>query len=140
DGSVVFGESTLSFNGAEATTLSSRLSNNFKFNKLFDAQLNVNYRAPRNTVQGKTLSITSVDLGMSRDILKGNGTLAFNIRDLFNSRKYRSEISNERSFQYSEYQRRTTTATLSFTYRLNQKKQRERGGDGDYDGDGGGEF
>ncbi|MEO9870553.1 TonB-dependent receptor [Ekhidna sp.] len=139
-GSVIFGEEILTFNGAEATTLTSRVSNNFKFKKLFDAQINVNYRAPRNTVQGRTLSITSVDIGMSRDVLKGNGTLAFNVSDLFNSRKYRSEISNERSFQISEFQRRTTTATLSFTYRLNQKKQRSRDGEREYSGDGGGDF
>lgn len=138
-GSVVFNEEILSFDGAVATTLTTRVSNNFKFNNLFDAQVNVNYRAPRNTVQGRTFSITSVDIGMSRDVLKDKGTLAFNIRDLFNSRMYRSEISNERSEQYSEFQWRTTTATLSFTYRLNQKKQRpRRGGSREYDG--GGEF
>lgn len=141
NGSVAFGESILTFNGAEATTLTSRVSNNFKFKKLFDAQLNIIYRAPRNTVQGRTLSITSVDIGMSRDILKGNGTLAFNVSDLFNTRRYRSEISNERSLQFSEFQRRTTTATLSFTYRLNQKKQRQnRGGRGEDYGDGGDDF
>lgn len=137
-GSVTFGEETTTFNEAKATSLSSRISNNFKFSKLFDAQVNVNYRAPRNTVQGKSLSVTSVDIGMTRDILKGNGTLAFNVSDLFNTRKWRSETFNENSTQYSEFQWRTTTATLSFTYRLNQNKQRARGERGEgYDGDGG---
>ncbi|MEO1253778.1 MAG: outer membrane beta-barrel family protein, partial [Bacteroidota bacterium] len=139
NGSVQFGEEILTFEGAEATTLTTRLSNNFKFNKLFDAQVNVNYRAPRNTVQGRRLSITSVDIGMSRDVLKGNGTVAFNVSDLFNSRKFRSEISNERSEQFSEFQWRTTTTTLSFTYRLNQRKQRAREDKGSY-GDSGGDF
>ncbi|WP_420577797.1 TonB-dependent receptor domain-containing protein [Ekhidna sp.] len=141
-GSVSFGDEILSYNEAEAVSLSTRVSNNFKFEKLFDAQVNVNYRAPRNTVQGKSLSITSVDVGLSRDILKGNGTLAFNVRDLFNTRKWRSETFNENSFQYSEFQWRSRTATLSFTYRLNQKKQRDgQGGrSGEDYGDGGGEF
>ena len=139
-GSVQFGEEVLTFNGAEATTLTTRVSNNFKFKKLVDAQINVNYRAPRNTVQGKVLSITSVDVGMSRDVLKGNGTIAFNVSDLFNTRRFRSEIANERSDQLSEFQWRSTTTTLSFTYRLNQKKQRQRRGERSYDGDGGGNF
>ncbi|MEM7298352.1 MAG: outer membrane beta-barrel protein, partial [Bacteroidota bacterium] len=139
-GSVTFDEQVTTFNEARATSLTSRISNNFKFSKLFDAQINVNYRAPRNTVQGKSLAVTSVDLGMSRDILKGNGTIAFNVRDVFNSRKWRSETFNENSFQTSEFQWRTTTTTLSFTYRLNQKKQRPgRRGNQDYS-DGGGEF
>lgn len=138
-GSVTFGGETTTYNEARATSLTSRVSNNFKFNKLFDAQININYEAPRNTVQGRSLSVTSVDLGITKDVLKGNGTLAFNVRDLFNSRKWRSETFNETSVQYSEFQWRTTSATLSFTYRLNQKKQRGRGdrdGEG-YDGDGG---
>ncbi|WP_370086540.1 TonB-dependent receptor domain-containing protein [Ekhidna sp.] len=140
-GSVSFGDEVLNYDEATATSLSSRVSNNFKLKKLFDAQINVNYRAPRNTVQGKTLSITSVDVGLSRDVFKNKGTLAFNVRDLFNTRKHRSETFNENSFQYSEFQWRSTTATLSFTYRLNQKKQRNRDGEnreeGDFDG---GEF
>ncbi|WP_425390935.1 TonB-dependent receptor domain-containing protein [Ekhidna sp.] len=138
-GSVSFGDQTVSYDEAEAVSLSTRVSNNFKFNNLFDAQINVNYRAPRNTVQGKRLSVTSVDIGMSKDVLNNKGTLAFNVRDLFNTRRWRSETFNDNSFQYSEFQWRSTTATLSFTYRLNQKKQRNRGEerDGDYDG---GEF
>ncbi len=139
-GSVAFGESILRFDGAEATTLTSRISNNLKFKSLFDAQINMIYRAPRNTVQGRSLSITSVDLGMSRDILKDKGTLALNVSDVFNSRRYRSEITNERSIQSSEFQWRSTTATLSFTYRLNQKKQQSGKGSGEYQGDGGGDF
>lgn len=137
-GSVSFGDEVVSYDEAEAVSLSTRVSNNFKFNNLFDAQINVNYRAPRNTVQGKNFSVTTVDIGVTRDILKNKGTLAFNVSDLFNTRKWRSETFNENSFQYSEFQWRSTTATLSFTYRLNQRKQRERRdgdrGDGDYEG------
>ncbi len=136
-GSVTFGEQVTTYNSAKATSLTTRISNNFKLDKLFDAQINVNYSAPRNTVQGKSLSITSVDIGASRDILKGKGTIALNVSDLFNSRKWRSETFNENSFQYSEFQWRSTTTTLSFTYRLNQRKQRERAERGSYDGDGG---
>lgn len=139
--SVLFEGDLTSFNEARATSFTTRISNNFKLNKLFDAQVNINYRAPRNTVQGRSLSVTSVDLGMSRDILNGNGTLSLNVRDLFNSRKWRSETFNSNSIQFSEFQWRRRTLTMSFTYRLNQKKQRpSRGGrDRDY-GDGGGEF
>lgn len=139
-GSVSFGDEVLQYEEAEAVSLSSRVSNNFKFKNLFDAQININYRAPRNTVQGKSLSVTSVDIGMTRDVFDGKGTLAFNVRDLFNSRKWRSETFNENSFQYSEFQWRTTTATLSFTYRLNQKKQRGERGDRDEDYGDGGDF
>jgi outer membrane receptor protein involved in Fe transport len=137
-GSVSFGEEVVSYNEAKTTSLSTRISNNFKFKNLFDAQANINYRAPQNTVQGKRLSMTSVDLGLSRDVMKGDATLALSVRDLFNSRKYRGETFNEGFYEKSEFQWRSRSVQLSFTYRLNQKKQRDgkRGGqeEGDFEG------
>ena len=135
-GTITFNEQVLDFDQVEATTFTSRFNNNFKMGKIMSAQINIRYRAPRNTVQGKRLSITSVDLGFSRDIMKGNGTLAFNVRDLFNSRKYRGETELEGYFERSDFQWRSRTSQLSFTYRLNQKKQRaRRNGGGDFDGE-----
>ena len=136
-GEVFFENETIIFNSATATTLTSRLSNNIKLNKLFDAQINVSYRAPRNTVQGKRFAITSIDLGFSRDVLKKNGTISLSVRDLLNNRKYRGETFNPGFYEKSEFQWRSRSTQLSFTYRLNQKKQRQRRSRGDF---GGGDF
>ena len=133
-GSFFFENEVTSFNSATATSLTTRVSNNFKFSKLFSTQLSVNYRAPRNTVQGKRFSITAIDLGFSRDVLKKNGTIALSVRDLLNSRKYRGETFNEGFYELSSFQWRSRSARLSFTYRLNQKKQRERRGQRGQDG------
>lgn len=137
-GQVDFGEEVINYQEARATSLTTRISNNFKFGDLLDGQINIDYRAPRNTVQGKTLSLTVVDIGLSRDILNNKGTLSLSIRDLFNSRKWRSETFNETSYQESEFQWRSRSAQISFTYRLNQKKERGRGENGGFEG--GGEF
>ena len=135
-GSITFNEQEVTFDQVEATSFSGRLNNNLKIAKIMNAQINVRYRAPRNTVQGKRFSITSVDLGFSRDVLKGNGTLALSIRDLFNTRKYRGETDLEGYFERSDFQWRSRTTQLSFTYRLNQKKQRQgRNNGGDFEGD-----
>ena len=124
---------------AEAYSFSTRFNNNFKFKKLFDAQINLTYRAPQNTTQGKRLSMMSLDLGFSKDVLNKNGTLSLSIRDLFNTRKYRGITELENYYTEYEYQRRRRQSILSFTYRLNQKKKRvgNRGGGynrGDMDG------
>ncbi len=125
---------------ATATTLTGRLSNNFKVPKLFDAQVNINYRGPQNTTQGRRLAITVVDVGLSRDLLNKNGTLSLSVRDLFNQRKYRYITELDNFYEEGEFQwRRGPTVTMTFTYRLNQKKQRSRGsrgGDGDFGGEG----
>lgn len=124
--------------GATAVTFTTRLSNNFKIKKLFDAQLNVNYRAPENMPQGRRLSVTVIDMGLSRDIWNNKGTLSFSVRDLLNSRKWRSVTELPTLYSESEWQwRKGPTFALTLNYRLNQKKQRPEGSGGEeYNDDG----
>ncbi|MEM6642940.1 MAG: TonB-dependent receptor [Bacteroidota bacterium] len=126
-GSRVDGEEDLS---AEATTISSRIGAFYRNPKLVNAQLTWFYRGPQNRPQGVNKSIQSLDLGFSRDILKKNGTIALNIQDLFNTRKFRNEATTETFTSDTEFQwRRGPTGVISFTYRLNQSKRRgERSG------------
>ncbi len=126
---------------AEATTVSTRMMGFYRNDKLFNAQMTWSYRAPRRTPQGTRKAITSIDLGLSRDVLKRNGTVALSVRDLFNTRKFRGETITEFFTTDSEFQwRRGPSATVSFTYRLNQRKQRGRRGGRDGGEDfGGGE-
>ena len=107
------------------------------FDKI-DWQTNVFYRGPNNNAQTENEGILSVDLAFSKDILGDNGTIGFNVRDLFNSRKRRSLTQTNNFISDSEFQWRERQFNISFTYRFNQKKERSRGrGDGnDYnDGD-----
>jgi len=63
----------------------SRLTSRFNFWKS-DLQVRANYRGPRDTPQGSRKSITSIDLGWSKDLLpKKNLTMTLSVRDLFNS-------------------------------------------------------
>ena len=112
---------------AEATTITTRIANYYRNDKLFNAQMSLWYSAPQNTPQGKRFSIASLDLGLSKDVMKKNGTLALNIQDLLNSRKYRGITDLPTLQSQSEFQwRRGPTITASFTYRINQQKGRER--------------
>ena len=128
---------------ADAYSVRGRFSSKITFAKGFDGQFTYSFRGPRNTTQGRSLAIHSLNIGLARDILKGNGTLSLSIRDVFNSRKRRSIIDQPDFFQESEFQWRQRQTTLSLNYRLNQKKKRGRGrnrsgaGGG---GDEGGEF
>jgi len=124
---------------AEATSMSGRATAMITTLYNTDFQLRCNYRAPRNTVQGRNQSVTSVDLAASRDILKNKGTLTLGVRDLFNSRKRRSERFLEDFYSKSEFQWRARSINLSLNYRINQKKERKRGSRGGDEG-GGDEF
>lgn len=115
--------------GSENFSARGRVMSRFTFWKS-DLQMSFNFRAPRTTAQGRTEGIYSADLGWSKDILKGDGTLTFNVRDIFNSRRRRSFSSGDNFTTESEFQWRARQFTVTMIYRLNQKKQREkRGGD-----------
>ena len=125
---------------SDTYTWTSRTTSRITFLQKWDFQTGFNYRAPRVTTQGRDRSMYFIDLGLSRDVLKGNGTLTFAVRDLLNSRKFRSVIDRtegEESFHSErEFQWRARQLLLTFTYRLNLKKEskpaRENEGDDDF--------
>lgn len=126
---------------SDTYTWTNRTTMRFTLRKNWDVQAGLNYRAPRITPQGKDFGLYSVDAGLSRDILKGKGTLTASVRDVFNSRKFRS-ITERPDIGYyaeSEFQWRPRQLILTFTYRLNSKKETRSGGNGEQD-DGGDEF
>ncbi|MFT5981846.1 MAG: hypothetical protein ACI9RM_000270 [Ulvibacter sp.] len=105
-----------------------------------DWQTNGRYRGPRNNSQTSSEGIFSLDLALSKDIIDDNGTLAFNVSDLLNSRKRRSLTETDTFISGSEFQWRERQFRLTFTYRFNEKKKRERfggnggGGEGGFEG------
>ena len=124
---------------ADTYTWFARMTNRFTFWDDSNLQLRLNYRAPRETTQGKTKSITSIDIGFSKDLSK-DVTMTLGVRDLLNSRKRRGETIGDGFFRESEFQWRARSANLAINYRINQKKKRSRGGDrGGFEG-GEGEF
>lgn len=125
----------------KTTTFFTRVMAQIKIKKEWDFQTTLNYRAPREVPQGKRKSYFVVDMGLSRDVMKGKGTFTLSIRDLFNTRKWRYETITSTYTSVGYFQWRSRSAVLSFNYRLNQKKRRRRGGGnrGDFDG-GEGEF
>jgi outer membrane receptor protein involved in Fe transport len=124
-----------------ALTWTSRVSSKINLPYKIDWQTNVSYEAPQTTAQGKRLGNYGINLAFSKDVLKDKGTIAFNVSDLFNSRKRLIETNIENVVNsYSEMQMRVRQITLSFTYRFNKQKnerekpRREEGGEGEYMG------
>jgi len=112
------------------TRLTSKITLPYKI----DWQTNVTYNGPEKYAQGNALGIVGANLGFSKDIMNDKGTIAFNIQDVFNSRKrmYNNNIPNVLN-SYVEMQRAVRQITLSFTYRFNKKKEEKtkpaRGGE-----------
>ena len=110
---------------ADTYTWTTRTTSKMTFFKSLDFQISYNYRAPRITTQGEDLSIYSIDLGLSRDVFNGRGTLTAGVRDLMNSRIRRFIIDTQGYYSKAEFQGRPRQFTLSFTYRLNRDKEKQ---------------
>lgn len=130
---------TIDFNNT-ATTWFTRLTSKVSFPHKIDFQVNGTYNAPQRIAQGKSIGVGSMNLALSKDVLKDKGTIAFNVSDVFNSRKRIMDLSLLNVDSYSEMQWRVRQITLSFTYRFNKQKterekpKREEGGSEDFQG------
>ncbi len=100
-----------------------------------DFQIRFNYRAPRNTTQGRSKAMWYADLAASRDLMDKKATLTLSVRDLFNTRKWRYLTLGEDFFTEGEFQWRARQLRLSLNYRINQDKAR-RPRRGEYRGEG----
>lgn len=97
-----------------------------------DWQTRIRYRGPRIDAQNERKGIFSANIALSKDLFKEKASLAFNVSDLFNSRKRVQTTTTQTFISDSEFQWRQRSFNLSFTYRFNQKKKRQRRGN--YDG------
>ncbi len=109
----------------EGFSTRARLASTFKIDKTFSVQIQGMYRAGQKTAQQELKDMYALNLGASKTIWKGNGTLAFNVQDIFNTR-------NRTVFTYDpEYTRRSYMQfmprqfTLSLTYRFKEGEKVE---------------
>ncbi|MDR0970396.1 MAG: outer membrane beta-barrel family protein [Lentimicrobiaceae bacterium] len=118
------------FNGTHYMTdyfgYGGRLVAKFNIMKGFDAQLSANYRGPRENPQGKSKADYWADLGVSKEVIKGKGTLTLNVRDVFGTRSFKNEVFDDNYYQKTEFTWSRTTITLNFNYRINQQKRQRR--------------
>ena len=88
-----------------------------------DIQLRGNYEAPQKTAQGERKALYYVDFSLSKDVFKGNGTVNFNVLDVFNTRRMRSVMEGDNFYTESDFQMRRRQINLTLSYRIRQSKQ-----------------
>jgi len=84
-----------------------------------DLQLQVTgiYLAPKNTPQGRTLSRSSLDLGLKKIIMDGRAELLFSFSDIFNKFGIREEINTPAFNAFYENYYETQIARIGFKYK-----------------------
>lgn len=142
---VFYFERNGSFEGEDlgATSLAGnmRFTSKWALPKDFAVQAAVMYRSPQKQSQGRSLSMTSLDISASKDLFKKKATISINVRDVFNTRRWRSETITSEFTRYNEFQWATRQVILTFSYRFGtQTKQQKRNNGGGGDGGGMDEF
>lgn len=99
-----------------------RQTSRFMLPNQFDIQLRGNYEAPQKTAQGKRLALYYIDFSLSKDVFKGNGTVHFNVLDVFNTRRMRSITEGVNFYTEGNSQFRRRQINLTLTYRIRQSK------------------
>ncbi len=104
-----------------------RLNNKYTLPGNVDWQTRLIYRGPSEDAQNKRKGLFMANLAFSKDLFKDKASLAFNVSDVFNSRKREQVTTTSTFINESEFQWRARSFNLSFTYRFNQKKKSQRG-------------
>lgn len=111
---------------ADTYTMSGQINSKVKPTDRWQVQVSFDYTAPQRTPQGRRLSIYTLDIAASLDVVDNRGTVTLSGRDLFNTRKRRSEVDLPNYEEESVFQwRRAQSVILSFNYRLDQEKRTE---------------
>ncbi|KMQ63088.1 TonB-dependent receptor [Chryseobacterium angstadtii] len=113
------------FNGKGFSTRA-RLSSTIKVDKTFSLQLQGFYRGGQKTAYQDRKDMYAINFGASKTIWKGDGTLAFNIQDIFNTRAMRSTTYTANSVRDSYMQWQPRQFSVSLTYRFKQGEKVEQ--------------
>lgn len=99
-----------------------RLNANFMFTKTFSGQISGRYRSPHVTAQGSTDHNYSFDIGLRKTFLDRRLALAFNVRDILNSRARRRYNYGDGFWQYSINRWNSRVVSLTLTYNFGNTK------------------
>lgn len=119
----------------EAGNLMLNINNQFRFNKGWAAELSGWYRTSGPEGQILLDPFGQMSAGISKQVLKGKGTLKLNVRDIFYTQIPKGEINFENTEAKFRNSRDSRVANLTFTYRfgkpLKNTNGRKKGGAGD---------
>lgn len=97
-----------------------RLNTTFKLDKTLSVQLQGFYRGAQKTASQNTQDMYALNLGASKTIWKGDGTISFNIQDIFNTRSREVFSFNDDYTRRNYMQWQPRQFAISLTYRFKQ--------------------
>ncbi|MCX2573399.1 TonB-dependent receptor domain-containing protein [Pedobacter sandarakinus] len=108
------------------------ITGNLTVAKNISIQVRTDYRGPEVMAQGKRNAMYGIDAGAKYDFPNKKASLSFNVRDVFNTRRW--SMTTDDNFTFIDFSRRMqgTMGNLTFSYRfgkttfnLNKTKKKE---------------
>ncbi len=109
------------------------VNNQFSFGKGWSAELSGFYRTRGIEGQIVIMPLGQASAGVSKQVLKGKGSVRVNIRDIFYTNKATGDINFQKTLAHFENTRDSRVAGISFTYRFGKplkgpQNNRKKGG------------
>jgi len=122
------------FSGSEEFNIASndgfnwnaKLMANAQILPILSAQLNMEYMARRITAQGRGREMFGTDAALKLDVLKKKGSLSYNMRDIFNSRKWGGVTETAEFNREFRIRMMGRMSTLTFSYRFGNSDNQQR--------------
>jgi iron complex outermembrane receptor protein len=105
-----------------ATTGMANINNQFKFSKTFSGELSGWVRTPGVDGVFKIKSMGMMNVGVSKQIMKGKGTLRLVVRDILYTQKAKGDIKYSNIDASFQQKRDSRQVALGFTYRFSKGK------------------
>jgi iron complex outermembrane recepter protein len=105
-----------------ATTGQFNVSNQFKFDKGWSSELSGFYRTPGVDGIFKIRGFGMMNFGVSKQIMKGKGSVRLNVRDILWSQKIKGDIKYSNIDAAFQQVRDSRVISAGFTYRFNKGK------------------
>ncbi len=102
-----------------------RLSSTIKLDKSLSFQLQGDFRGGRKTANQTRKPIFGLNFGLNKSIWDGNGSITFNVQDVFNSRKRTTTTTTGDITTQTVMQMMPRMASVSLTYRFRQGDVKE---------------
>ncbi|MGE5106233.1 MAG: TonB-dependent receptor domain-containing protein [Sphingobacteriales bacterium] len=118
----------------EATSGQFNVGNQFKFKKGWASELSGFYRTGGIDGIFRIKGFGMMNMGVSKQIMKGKGSVRFNVRDVLWSQKIKGDIRFSNIDAAFQQKRDSRVFNIGFTYRFNKGKvgqKRKTGGAGD---------
>jgi outer membrane receptor protein involved in Fe transport len=110
----------------EGINWDANLSTNIRFSKTLSAQIRADYRAPRVLAQGRSIGNFATDAALRWSILNNKGSFLFNVRDVFNQRRFGGYTQTEQFIRNFSDRRSLRMAMLTFSYRFGGTSDRDK--------------